>query len=266
MKKNDFLYPAIFLGAILLLFAIPVGAFLTSEVLGLERVGSIWNFTYKFFQDHGSLIAGILAIAGVAWMVSVQRAETAKIIKSNQKVVENEALETRRAKALEYAFSISLKIDLLRGSKTFFTLDDFCDWNQDSDGQNHFTDVKGKLYFIEDFLYGRGNGILALGAVKEFIEFYEDFAWRSGEIENIDIKRIIMLLGFFKKVYEMGDSDIISKAYDPHFRAILDEDPNELSEIFLNDFDLFKSYNPIIYMPTLIMPRLITEIKKKKFL
>lgn len=219
-----------------------------------------------FLQAHGSLIGGIIAIIGVAWMISVQRAETAKIIESNQKVVENEALEIRRAKALEYAFSVSLKIDLLRGSKTFFTLDDFCDWNQNSDGQNHFTDVKEKLYFIEDFLCGRRNGILALGAVKEFIELYEDFSWRGGKIENVDTGRIIMLLGFFKKVYEMGESDIIFKAYDPHFRAILDKDPNELSEIFLNDFDLFKSCNHIIYMSDLIMPRLITEIKKKRFL
>lgn len=59
MKKNDFIYPVVFLVIVLLLFTIPIGAFLTSEVLGLGTARSIWLWVYQFFKDQGGFIGSI---------------------------------------------------------------------------------------------------------------------------------------------------------------------------------------------------------------
>lgn len=59
MKKNEFIYPAVFLAIVFLLFTIPIGAFLTSEVLGFETARSDWKWVYQFLKDQGGFIGSI---------------------------------------------------------------------------------------------------------------------------------------------------------------------------------------------------------------
>lgn len=72
MDKKRFVYSAVFLVIVILFFAIPVSAFLTSEALGEDTARTIWRFGYKVLKDQGSLIAGIIALIAALITVRLQ--------------------------------------------------------------------------------------------------------------------------------------------------------------------------------------------------
>lgn len=96
MKKNEFIYPAIFLVAVLLFFAIPVGAFLTSEIVGFEITRSIGGWIYTFLKDHGSLFAGILGFGGIFILVWSQNKSTQKTVDATLEAIKAESKEIER--------------------------------------------------------------------------------------------------------------------------------------------------------------------------
>lgn len=95
MKKKDFIYPAIFLVIALWLLVIPVGAFLTSEVVGFSIARSIGGWIYYFLKDHGSLIAGTLAVLTAFFTIKFEKHQFKK-----------DALESDRRESLESLFKV----------------------------------------------------------------------------------------------------------------------------------------------------------------
>lgn len=151
MKKNNFIYPAIFLVIVLFLFIIPIGVFLTSEVLGKEIAKSKWCFIYGFFKDHGSLIAGLFAIAGVAWMVNTQKAETDKMIKEERDRVRRERFYQDKESAFEQLYLLGKKFKerrqigvLLKKGEKILTPENF--------SQKYLDHIFDNLYHLDMYI------------------------------------------------------------------------------------------------------------------
>lgn len=104
MKKNDFTYLAIFL--VVALFVIPMSAFLTSEIIGLESTQSIWCRVYIFFKDQGSFIGGTLAFLGVIFVINSQWRSTTRIIDDAAKRSDMDRFESYKDKAYDSMLAI----------------------------------------------------------------------------------------------------------------------------------------------------------------
>lgn len=65
---------------------------------------------YKLFKDHGSFIGAIMAIFGVAWIVSNQNETTQKMIESNYEIMKEELWENKRQKKREYFVRIECAV------------------------------------------------------------------------------------------------------------------------------------------------------------
>lgn len=104
MKKNDFTYLVIFL--VVALFAIPMSAFLTSEVIGLKSTQTIWCWVYIFFKDQGSFIGGALAFIGVIFVINSQWKSTTRIIDDAAKRLDMDRFENYKDSADEAIYTI----------------------------------------------------------------------------------------------------------------------------------------------------------------
>lgn len=115
MKKNGFIYPTIFLVLViaLILFIIPIGAFLTAEVAKCKTVKSVGECIYVFLKDQGSLIAGILGIIGVVFLVINQNKSTEKTVGATLEAVRSELSEAKNRACDEYALDIIEAIDAI---------------------------------------------------------------------------------------------------------------------------------------------------------
>lgn len=254
MKNNDEDIPIViqFIGGILIA---SIFLYFVGKLLGYTDVN-------KFLKEHGSLIAGILAIGGVAWMVHSQKLETEKVIQSNNNVMKSEAFEMQRIKALEYAFTISRKLDELRGSSSMNYIMDFYRWIHEEPGVNHFGNSQSQIYFLRNFLYGDREGIVALGVIQDFIALYEDLRWRN-DTANVSFADFIMLIGKLK-ILDKNKSDTEYLIYDPYFRINTTLDIDEYAEQLLEGNFSFNAENPIVYIIGLAIPKLISALNNKQ--
>lgn len=114
MKKNDFIYPAIFLAIVILLFVIPVGAFLTAEIVGFKTVKSVGDWIYVFLKDQGSLIAGIIAFVAAVIALYSQRESTQKQIKAQRTMEEEKLFRAKIEETYSLVEGLRLRILLAR--------------------------------------------------------------------------------------------------------------------------------------------------------
>lgn len=263
MKKNDFIFPAIFLVIILFLFIIPIGAFLTSEIIGWKTTKRLGGWVYNFLKDHGSLIAGIIAIFGVAWLVNTQKNETNKIIKSNDDVVRYQDFETRRMKALESAFIVQERLATLRGIRPF----SFYGWNNSPSGRDHFKSAKLHLYFINDFI-GESNpdAIQLYEVVEKFIELYENDTWINSAARGYVLADFALVLGCLMNV---NLNRLVDDSNFGYYSGITFTPGNLMSSFKLyNSFSSYSDENKcgylISYISGIVMPELINRMKCKK--
>ncbi len=161
MKKNEFWLPALFLATVLFLFVIPIGAFLVSEILGWGKG------VYSVLTDLGSLIAGIIAVIGVAWMVYTQKSETAKIIKSNEDVMRNEAFEIKKARAFDSYLKIRCFVEELQAEHHYgSTL-------TPADGVVMYREVRDLLLYLDYFLMDSDEELIFyIDSIREYFKYY----------------------------------------------------------------------------------------------
>lgn len=262
MKKNNFILPAVFLLILLFLFVIPIGAFLTSEIIGLKTTKPLGVWVYDFLKDHGSLVAGLISFGGVAWLIYNQKQETKKILENNFEVMRNEAFEARKLKSLEGSYAIREKFTSLYGDGSN---NDFYFWNNPPQGQVNFDDIKKHLFFIESFLRRKNEWeSFSLGAIKSFIVIYNDPCWLGEKKDgNYDKGRFAVLLGIISKIDKNNIEDHYLH-FDPYYRSRIEEDP----EIFMRKFDEYSDYEKMqhimAYMVKIVIPDLISKIDNKE--
>jgi len=114
MDKKTFIFPAIFLVILLFLFVIPVSAFLTSEVLGGETAKSIWCFAYAILKDHGSLIAGIMALVAAGMAIYFQGRSLERQIKSNKDLEDSKVRMQKLEELLLLLSHLKIKMEAIQ--------------------------------------------------------------------------------------------------------------------------------------------------------
>lgn len=116
-------------------------------------------------EAHGSLISGVMAVAGVAWMVHTQKVETAKVIKSNEDVMRNEAFEIKKAKAIDSLLLLRQKYHEI--NKSF--KNKHCFSRDDSDKFRY--DLGELTLYLGYFFRGRAKGLAYLKVLYTYREY-----------------------------------------------------------------------------------------------
>ncbi|NLD09689.1 MAG: hypothetical protein GX667_08910 [Xanthomonadaceae bacterium] len=231
---------------VILLFFIPIGIFILTEIFSQDSV-------YVFLKDHGSFIAGVMAIIGVLWMISTQKEETAISINSNKAMMRNEAFELKRIRAIEHYFFLKKKVRILGENFSYI------EWYPVEHSKKIYEEVEIPLMYLKHFLDEDDiKEVIYLDALYVFFDF------NRKENFNFKLFNSSLLSKFYILGYETGhdESGLCLLYGDDIFmetpRSLFDKRlDNEYSEEEVTRY-LFG------YMEHVVMDNLLRVIESKK--
>lgn len=165
MKNKTF---SIYALVLLVSFALFFIFILTIPIFGWESVN-------KFIQGHGSLFGGLLGFAGVFILIKHQSEATERVIDSNMRILMQESLEIRRARAIDY-LAVLKRIfqtveDDLRVGRTLHQR-----WAKNALSE----EVEGaEIYLRHFFKEDEDVVVICLDVIARYVLFYKEKNWEK---------------------------------------------------------------------------------------
>ncbi|MBS7829218.1 hypothetical protein J7554_08770 [Wohlfahrtiimonas chitiniclastica] len=198
---------------------------------------------YKLFKDHGSFIGAIMAILGVAWVISNQNKTTKDLIFNSIDLINRESFNRRQESALDslakiaYVFSLSLYDSNIEMAEMFF---------YDKMKKGHFNNIGDELKRLDIFL----NSSPIFSIVTRYVDSYNHYNLGNDYSLFHNLKQFSMFL-------ELMDSEIGDHNRLP-FKILIHEEYGEYIEPS-NCGIIFEAYRK--YIEAYILPELQLRIK-----
>lgn len=220
MDKKIFIFPAIFLVILLFLFVIPISAFLTSEVLGGETAKSAWCFAYAVLKDHGSLIAGIMALIAAGMAIYFQGRSLERQIKSNKDLEYSKVRMQKLEELLLLLSHLKIKMEAIR--------DKMVSGKLSHDKESVEIEVRDEFLSMRAiavlYNFPQKNEIYVLSILSEILVYagqYSDLAFEiTDENDNDEGKLLELKSNIFCIVPALYDSNEFIAVKDKYFCGI----------------------------------------------